>query len=140
MKGIVVLPKPARPCPVIVYMHGGGGRLLTDGRELRQWAELGFAAVGFDYNQTNGAAFDRQFSALLAYVRQQQWARPDRIAWIGFSQGAQNTLGYLLKHPQAGPQLLVRIGGGWVSELDLFNRTESSATKPQPKAIAATGR
>jgi len=129
MAGMVVLPKPARSCPVIVYVHGARGSLLTDGRELRQSAELGFAAVGFDYSQTNGAAFDRQFSALLEYVRQQPWARPDRIAWIGFSQGAQNTLSYLLKHPQARPQLLVRIGGGWVNELDLFNRKDRKELK-----------
>ena len=40
MAGMVVLPKPARACPVIVYAHGAGGSLLADGRELRQWAEL----------------------------------------------------------------------------------------------------
>ena len=31
-------------------------------------------------------------------------------------------LSYVLRHPQDKPQLLVRIGGGWVSELGEFEQ------------------
>ena len=98
-----------------------GGTWLTDGNDLRQFAELGMAAVGFDYDQTNSGAFDGEFAAVLDYVRRQSWANTNAIAWVGFSLGAQNTLGYLLKHPENHPQLYVRLAGGWIPELEIIN-------------------
>ena len=62
---IAVLPKTAkRPLPVVVYLHGSGGHLLGSGNELRQMAEMGVAAVGMEYSQTNNEAFEAQFTAL----------------------------------------------------------------------------
>ena len=62
---IAVLPKmAARPLPVVVYLYGSGGTVLGSGNDLRQMAEMGLAAVGMDYCQTNEAAFDAQFIAL----------------------------------------------------------------------------
>ncbi len=119
--GITVLPRRldrSLALPTVVYAHGSGGTWLTDGNDLRQFAELGMAAVGFDYDQTNPGAFDGEFAAVLDYVRRQSWANTNAIAWVGFSLGAQNTLGYLLKHPENHPQLYVRLSGGWIPELD----------------------
>jgi hypothetical protein len=101
----------------VVYVHGAGGTWLTDGNVLRQFAELGMAAVGFDYDQTNAAAFDGEFAAVLDYVGRQSWAVSTEgnegkegaslasrasvnIAWVGFSQGAQETLAYLVGNGQ----------------------------------------
>lgn len=117
-RGMVVLPKPVRACPVVVYLHGWTGSLLADGVELRQLAELGLAAVGLEYDQTNEINFDTQFQALLGYLKQQPWAMSNATAWVGFSMGAQRTLSFVLKHPDQQPQLLVRLAGGWVAELD----------------------
>lgn len=119
---VAVVPKPVRPCPVVFYLHSSGGTLMTDGKELRQLAELGMAAVSLEYDQTNYAAFEEEFSALLEHVHRQPWAlSTDASAlasevWVGFSLGAQNELKYLLNHPEAKPCLLVRLGGGWVPE------------------------
>jgi dienelactone hydrolase len=116
--GITVLPVGFRNIPVVVYAHGSGGTWITDGNDLRQFAELGMAAVGFDYDQTNSGAFEAEFAAVLDYVRRQSWAHTNSIAWVGFSLGAQNTLAYLLKHPENRPQVYVRLAGGWIPELD----------------------
>jgi dienelactone hydrolase len=126
-----VLPKTvAGPLPVVVYLHGSGGSLLGDGNELRQIAEMGLAAVGMEYEEktesrkqkaeietpsTGGLrertedGFDAQFSALLDYLRRQPWADTNRMAWIGFSLGAQRSLSFALRHPDLQPKLLVRL-------------------------------
>ena len=70
---------------------------MNDGNVLRQFADLGLAAVGFDYDQIHPGAFEGEYAAVLDYVRRQSWADTNAIAWVGFSLGAQHTLGYLLK-------------------------------------------
>ena len=116
---IAVLPKMAvRPLPVIIYLHGSGGNLMSDGNDLRHIAEMGLAAVGMEYNQTNGVAFAAQFTALNRYLQRQRWADTNAIAWVGFSLGAQRTLAFALTHPDMKPSLLVRISGGWIQELE----------------------
>lgn len=122
-RGMAVWPKPARPYPVVVYLHGSGGTLAGDGHELRQLAELGLAAVGLDYDQANQPVFEQQFQALLRHIRQQPWARSNATAWVGFSLGAQRALSFLLKNPEDRPQLLVRLSGGWLPELDATSAT-----------------
>jgi dienelactone hydrolase len=127
--GITVLPVGFRNGPVVVYAHGSGGTWMTDGNDLRQFAELGMAAVGFDYDQTNSSAFVGDFSAVLDYVRRQTWADTNSIAWVGFSLGAQNTLAYLQKHPENQPQVYVRLAGGWIPELEEIFQIQSSRFK-----------
>ncbi len=36
---LAVLPKPVKPRPVVVFLHGTGGTLVNDGRDLRRLAE-----------------------------------------------------------------------------------------------------
>jgi acetyl esterase/lipase len=134
---VAVLPKMAPwPLPVVVYSHGSGGSWLTSGNELRQMAEMGLAAIDMDYDQTNEAAFEAQFAALLGYVGRQPWADTNRIAWVGLSLGAQRQLAFFLGHPGLEPKVLVRVSGGWIPELEqgTFNHrwtqinTDSSLT------------
>jgi predicted esterase len=136
---------------VVVYLHGAGGSLLGDGNELRQLAEMGLAAVGMEYEgkaesrkqkaeietRSTGAAqegtedgFEAQFSALLSYLGRQPWADTNRMAWVGYSLGAQCVLSFALRHPDSRPKLLVRLAGGWVPELDQF-KVQSSGFKVQ---------
>ncbi|MFT4588280.1 MAG: putative esterase, partial [Limisphaerales bacterium] len=115
--GIVVLPRPVSKHPVVIFLHGSGGNFMKDGPSLRQFAELGFAAVSIDYNQTDAATFQDEFSRLLAWVGEQSWARENSTAWIGNSLGAQRSLNYMLSHPGVQPELYVRMAGGWVSAL-----------------------
>jgi dienelactone hydrolase len=148
---IAVLPKmAARPLPVVVYLHGSGGSLLGDGNELRQIAEMGLAAVGMEYEQKAedggqktegrgqgtevGGAFEAQFTALLEYLQRQPWADTNRMAWVGFSLGAQRSLSFALRHPDFQPKLLVRLAGGWVPELDQF-KVQSSGFKVQGSSV-----
>jgi dienelactone hydrolase len=117
-KAMAVLPKPDGRFPVVIYVHGWTGNLMTDGKPLRQIAELGLAAVGIEYDQTNSAAFDEQFLALQNFIQRQPWAQSNAVAWVGMSLGAQRTLRFILHHPEVQPQLLVRLSGGWDEELE----------------------
>lgn len=128
---IAVLQKPVRPCPVVVYLHCSGGSLMTTGKSLRQLAELGLAAVCFEYDQTNQAGFDEQFQAVLKYVQQQPWAITNSTAWAGASLGGQRILSFITTHPQIQPQLLVSLYGGWFNVSD----DQSSTTISQKSAI-----
>lgn len=110
-KCVAVLPKPPGLHPVVIYAHGSGGSLMTDGNDLRQMAEMGLAVVSLDFDQTNEAAFASQFEALLHYVNQQSWANTNAIAWVGFSLGANRMLDFAIHHPEQQPQLLVQLSG-----------------------------
>jgi dienelactone hydrolase len=116
-KGVVVLPKPAARFPVVVYFYGAGGSALASGKILRQFAELGCAAVAIEYNQTNQAYFNEQLLALNQYLEGRPWAQSNAVAWVGFSLGAQRSLSFLLAHPDGQPQLYVSVAGGMVEEL-----------------------
>jgi len=141
VRGIAVLQKPVGKHPVVIYLHGAGGSLLGTGNELRQVAELGLAAVGLEYCQTNQDVFDEQFSALHQYLQQQAWAQSNATAWVGFSLGAQRTLSFAVRYPQLQPQLLVRRAGGWVEELNEKFKIKDSKTQDgepasQPSAFS----
>ena len=110
-KCVAVLPKPIRQCPVVIYAHGSGDNLMNDGNNLRQMAELGLAAVSFEYNQTNETAFRAQFEALLSYLNLQKWVSTNAVAWVGSSLGANLMLDFALQHPRQQPQLLIQLSG-----------------------------
>jgi predicted esterase len=123
VNGIAILPRPVAKHPVVIYIHGSGESLLTIGPVLRQIAELGVAAIGIEYDQTNQGNFDEQFLALQNYLGNQSWAQSKATAWVGWDLGAQRTLSFILDHPNSQPQLLVQLSGGWVPELDLMRPT-----------------
>ncbi len=116
-EGMVVLPKPAARFPVVVFLHGSGGSVPASGKILRQFAELGCAAVAIEYSQTNQLHFNEQLLALNQYLKGRKWAQSNAVAWVGFSLGAQRSLSFLLTHPEVQPQLYVRVAGGLVEEL-----------------------
>jgi pimeloyl-ACP methyl ester carboxylesterase len=120
IKCIVVLPKPIHPYPVVVYAHGSGGTLMNDGKELRQIAEFGLAAVSFEYNQTNEVIFASQFQALLDYMQKQIWVNTNMLAWVGFSLGANRIFDFALHHPEQTPKVLVKLGGSGADQ-SVFN-------------------
>lgn len=117
-RAVAVVPKLPKPLPVVVYLHGSGDSLERSTGTLRQFAELGSAAVCMDYTQTNAASFPAQFEALLSWVAAQAWADTNRVVWVGFSLGAQRMLSYLCVHPEAAPPFLIRLAGGRVQELE----------------------
>jgi hypothetical protein len=121
VRGTAVIPRGLRTpegytLPVVIYVHGAKGSIITDGHVLRRLSEVGLAAISFDYDEINTETFAQQFSGLLDWVVRQEWADTNRVAWIGFSLGAQNTLQYLLRHSDHAPQIYVRLAGGWISE------------------------
>ncbi len=135
VKCVAVLPKPMRRYPVIVYVHGAGDNLMNDGSDLRQMAELGLATVSLEYNKTNEAIFGAQFEALLQYLGRQKWADTNAIAWVGFSQGAIDTLDFALSHPGRQPQLLVQLSGAGMPE----NQTNNGFMKLRSPVLFVQG-
>ena len=103
---------------MVIYLHGSGGSLIGTGNELRQMAEMGLAAVGMEYCKTNEAVFESQFSALLDRLGRCRWADTNRMAWVGYSLGAQWQLTYALRHRASQPNLLVLAAGGRVVDVD----------------------
>ena len=135
---IAVLPKMVKgPLPVVIFLHGSGASLLGVGNDLRLISEMGLAAVGMEYDQTNSAAFEAQFAALNRYLQRQSWADTNAIAWVGFSLGAQRALAFALAHPNLEPSLLVRISGGWIAELE--NRKSEIGNRKFPKVLLVHG-
>ncbi len=110
--GMVFLSKPLSKRPVVLYLYDSRENLQRSGLRLRQLAELGMAAVGIEYNQTNQTAFDDQFEALLDYIRKQAWANTNAVAWFGYGSGAQRLLSYAGSHPEIQPQLCIGLNGG----------------------------
>ncbi len=106
-KGVTVLPKPYRPMPVVIFVPSQGDTMLSSGIELRQMAELGMAAVAVDFSQGGQETFNSEFLALAEYVRRQDWAATNAIAWIGDRQGAQRLLSFCLAYPERLPQQLI---------------------------------
>jgi dienelactone hydrolase len=107
---------------VVIYAHGSGGGLMSDGNNLRQMAELGLAVVSLEYDQTNEAAFAGQFEAVLDYLGRQKWAETSAIAWVGFSLGANRMLDFAVQHPDLRPKLMVQLSGAGVRQ-SLFDPT-----------------
>lgn len=109
---IAVLPKTAaKPMPVVLYLHNSGRTLLRSGNDLRQMAEMGLAAIGMEYNQTNETAFAEQFTAMQEHVSRQAWATTNQVAWVGLGLGAQRLAAWGASHPELKPQLLVCLAG-----------------------------
>jgi len=100
---VTVLPKPIRRCPVVIYVHGSAGSLMTDGYDLRQMAELGLATVSLEYDQTNETNFAAEYTTLLHYVARQPWADTNAIVWIGDSLGANRILAFVRQIPRSAP-------------------------------------
>lgn len=128
--GIAVYPKPSARFPVVVYLPGSGGRLAGSGRILRTLADVGLAAVSFEYDQGSQAGFDEQMRALNLFLAGQEWANPQATAWLGHSLGAQRSLSHVLRHAAAGPQLLIRLGGGLVPEAERLANAAPASPPP----------
>ena len=126
VQGIAVMPRGLEKMPLLIYAHGANGKYLSDGNALRTFAALGFAAISFDYDQNDENAFDTQFLTILGWAARQQWVETNKIAVVGFSLGAQFSLGFFLRHPSHAPQAYVRLAGGWVSGLDRWSGTENA--------------
>lgn len=116
-EAVAVLAKPVSSRPVVVYLHDAGANLEGSGPRLRQLAELGVAAVGMEYNQTNQAVFNRQFMALLERIGRESWAQTNALVWLGYGAGAQRMLRFARLHAQPRPQLLVCLAGGQATDL-----------------------
>jgi dienelactone hydrolase len=129
---VAVTPKAAKTSlATVIYLHGSRGRALGNGTVLRQFADAGFAAVTLEYSQSSQADFNAELLALHTWVQQQPWADTNRIAWVGFSLGAQRMLEYHLTQPGQSPHVLARVGGGLVGQL----RDEAKAGMVKPKQL-----
>src|ERR1035437_4929107 len=97
--------------PAVVGMEYGG-----KAESRKQKAEIEGPSTGEAQAGTEDG-FEAQFGALLDYLGRQSWADTNRIAWVGFSLGAQRSLAFALRHSDLQPKLLMCLAGGWVPEL-----------------------
>jgi hypothetical protein len=115
---IAVLPKAGQRFPSVVCLHDKGETLDSSGNYLRPVAELGLAAVDFEYNQTNAGVFEDQFLAVLRRLSNRAWAKRDAMAWLGVGAGARHSFRFALKRTEYRPRLLIQIDAGWLDQLD----------------------
>ena len=149
---MAVMPHRDGPFPIAIFTHGSSEDLTRDGTALRLIAEQGLAAVSFENDQTNQAAFDEEFIALHKYLGIQKWtggkdwksaifnfqhpksntqsiipsADGAGIAWIGCGLGAQRMLSFFARYPEYRPQVFVGISGGWVNDLKAPSGSQNS--------------
>jgi dienelactone hydrolase len=116
---------------VVVYLHGANETALRNGNELRQMAEMGLAVVGLEYNQTNEAGCDAEFTALLDYLGRQKWADTNRMAWVGLGLGAERVMEFAGKHPEQAPAAVVCLSGGLLGRSEI--PSPKSETNPKPE-------
>jgi acetyl esterase/lipase len=128
-EAMAVLPNREGQFPVIIFLHGSGGSVLANGNSVRLIAEIGCAAVTFDYDQSNQDRFDEQLKSVVAFVLRQSWAKKDSLGWIANSLGAQRSLRFFVSHPESRPKVMVRLAGGWISELDDLTNAPSPVLK-----------
>ena len=98
--------------PVLIYFHDTGGSWVSDGNVLRQFAKFGIAAISVDYDEQNPKLFEDELSVTLSYVRKQDWAQHDAIAWVAFGLGGVRSFSYLFDHPEDQPKFYACLGGG----------------------------
>lgn len=118
--GLLYRPAGAGPFPAVVMMHGCSGLYAPSGKvqtNLAAWAERlvgwgyvvlavdsftprGFREICTRHDRPLSEFEDRPFDAYggLAYLRTQPFVRGDRVALIGWSNGAMATLAALAEH------------------------------------------
>jgi hypothetical protein len=110
---LAIVPKTSpTPLPVVLYLGDSADWTLQVGSELRKIAEMGLATVGAEVGLTNGLDCDAQLQAVTEYLRHRAWADENRIGYVGFGLGAEQLLGFVLRHPEEAPTTLVLRPGG----------------------------
>lgn len=142
LEATLYLPAGDEPFPVVVYSHGstaGGAIPRTQTEKPWGFAEYlnrrgiamlapmrrGRGQSGGAYKE--GYACTREaveegidyaaasLDATFAYLKQQDWADPDRIVLAGHSRGGLLSTAYAADHPD-GVLGVINFSGGWVAE------------------------
>jgi dienelactone hydrolase len=103
LQGYLRQPPGAGPAPAVVLLHGCSGRVQgldrRWGQRIAAWGYVtltvdSFGPRGLSNTCNNGAPVDLSFDAYraLGYLVQQRFVDPDRVAVLGFSQGAGQAL------------------------------------------------
>jgi len=117
-----------RPRPVVLFLPGVNGDPHSNANDLRAMAELGFTAIGIDYDQTSLDTSESQLLALLKHLEQKFALDRDRFVVVGFGLGIQHALSFIGRHPKLAPPVLV-----------LLSTTSDPAPDTAPTLHAHTG-
>jgi acetyl esterase/lipase len=139
-KGTVLVrfhdPTPARPKPVLVYLHGGGWTFFsinTHDRLMREYAaRAGVVVAGVDYALSPEAKYPVALEQVMAVVRylaergHEVGIDPARIAIGGDSAGANLALAAALRLRDESRRRLIR---GIVLNYGVFDRESSQEAR-----------
>ncbi len=125
----LILPDGEGPFPLVIQMHGCGGKKKLQGRWARVAKEAGWAVLIVDsYAHRNistlqayttvctgmrlwGRERAGDLFASMEWVRQQPWADRDRIAAAGWSHGGWTVLDGMALKPGADAEGATRLSG-----------------------------
>lgn len=125
----LILPEGEGPFPVVIQMHGCGGKKKLQGRWAKVAKEAGWAVLVVDsYAHRNistlqayatvctgmrlwGRERAGDLFASMEWVRQQSWADHDRIAIAGWSHGGWTVLDGMALKPGPDAENATRLSG-----------------------------
>jgi dienelactone hydrolase len=125
----LILPDGEGPFPVVIQMHGCGGKKKLQGRWARVAKDAGWAVLIVDSYAHRNISTLRAYAtvctglrlwgreragdlfAAMEWVRQQGWADHDRIAVAGWSHGGWTALDGMALRPGADAESATRLSG-----------------------------
>lgn len=111
-----VFPAGTTHSPLAIFIPGSSRTLHNDGYILRQFAELGMAAVEPEYDEAHAIPDAEKFPALFTYLHEQSWLDANKIAWIDISRNAAATTKYVLENPHYPSAIRVVIVSDWAPD------------------------
>jgi dienelactone hydrolase len=120
LPGALYVPRGRGPWPAVLVLHGSEGGIQHTGRVAQTFAEAGFVALAYCYSGCAGTpeliqniSVDGVMEAL-DYLRQRSDVRPDAVALLGYSRGAELALIVAALDPDARAVVAVS-GSPWVA-------------------------
>lgn len=122
------ISQPIIPSPVVLLFSDRDAKSARVKAWMRQFAELGFAAIYVECNSTEPRSFEEAMVPVLDYLRRQPWVKENASAWICFGKTASYAVSFGARNGRNQPRLMVCIQ----PESGLDSRLPAGESTPAP--------